>query len=262
VCLAYTFPVGTGLSNPPLALVYGLATVRDHDLQANTDHYIRVSFQKLPHTYSTMPAFMLKRMAWYFARIWICVTPVRIVWWPGGDLNHTPQVWYAPEGTAAPPSDPAPTGDGLGAWMEPPQDWREGAAYAVRALGTPVLTVVDSDGWPVPLRTLGASATPDGFRLTLGTGMPLSPNGRACLTFHTHAAHFDGQENMVFVGSVTTEGTTAQFSVERRIGDWSLKGNLLTKSLGFLNKGRALRPRLEAEAARRGQRVPTINLPR
>jgi len=261
VALSFSDRTGLKIPDAPIALVYGLATVRDSDLQANTDRYVRENLRKLPTAFGPTPKFMLKGMAWYFTRIWICITPMRILWWPKGDLNAAPNEWLAPQGTVAPPSDPKPQGEALGQWMEQPQEWREGAAYAVNKLGAPVVTVVDDKGWPVPLRTLGVQLAPDGFDLTLGKGMPLAPNGKAFLTFRVHPEVFTSQENLMFMGDITSDGTRAHFKVERRTGDWSLKGNALTIALGFMNKGRTLKPRLEAEAKRRGQAVPVVNLP-
>jgi hypothetical protein len=36
VCLFFSDPVGSGLNNPPIVLVQGLATVRDMGIPANT----------------------------------------------------------------------------------------------------------------------------------------------------------------------------------------------------------------------------------
>ena len=83
VCLLFADPVGSGLTDPPVVLVQGLATVRDADLQANTDRYVRVSMEKLPDATKGQPRFVLRRLAWYYARIWIEVTPLHMRWWSG-----------------------------------------------------------------------------------------------------------------------------------------------------------------------------------
>ena len=93
VSLLFSDLVGTRLSKPPVVLVQGLAAVRDADLQANTDRYLRQSLQKVPEAYAGMPAFLLTRMPWYFVRIWVQVTPLRILWWPAGDLDRQPECW-------------------------------------------------------------------------------------------------------------------------------------------------------------------------
>jgi hypothetical protein len=258
VALLYSDPVGTRLSKPPVVLVQGLAAVRDADLQANTDRYLRQSFKKVPEAYAGMPSFLLRRLPWYFVRIWIQVTPLRILWWPEGNLDRQPESWQAPQDIIAPESDPAPAGKSPGSWKEGPADWRPGASYAIQRLGNPVVTVVDGQGFPFPMRVRGASLTPDGFHFDIPVGLPANLYGPACLTFHTHPEQFTGQQNMVFTGGVEKGGA---FVVEKQIGDWSLAGSKLRATWEFMNNGRKLAPRLAEEARRRGQAVPAIRLP-
>lgn len=261
VGLLYSDAFGTGLTKPPVVMVYGHATVRDANLQANTDRYVRSSLVRFPGTVKGMPRFMLRRLSWYYSRIWIQVTPMKILWWPEGNTDRQPQIWNALAGTQAPPSDPPPKGAGSGNWTKPPEEWRTGAAYAAANLGLPVITVVDADGYPVLMRAKKVSLEDDGFRLTLGTGIPLQPAGQACLNFHSHPEVFDRQENMAFTGTVSGSGTDAFFKVERRIGDWSLRGNKMLAGFAFLSKGRILTPKLKIEAERRGQPIPVIRFP-
>ena len=74
------------------------------------------------------------------ACIWVQVTPIRILWWPAGDIESQPQLWRALTETVAPASDPAPSAKAPGKWKDGPADWREGAKYAVQNLGDPILT--------------------------------------------------------------------------------------------------------------------------
>jgi hypothetical protein len=253
VTLLYSDPVGSGLQNPPVVLVYGHGAVRDSNLQANTDRYVGYVSKMIP-----MPPFVLRRMTFYFARIWVEITPLKILWWENGDLDAEPKRWDAPAGVELPASDPAPQGKDLGRWKEAPQDWREGAAYAVQNLGIPVLTVVDEDGYPVSFRVKGSTLVSDGFELTIGKGIPTKATGKACLTFHTHPEVFTGQENIVFLGEMHENGL---FKVERRPGDWSLPPKGIGALTSFFASGLKLRPRLKAEAERRGQPVPKVRLP-
>ncbi len=69
MALLYSDPVGSGLEEAPVALVQGLATVRDSDLQANTDRYVRLIMAKLRAVYEGQPKFVLRSLAWYFVRI-------------------------------------------------------------------------------------------------------------------------------------------------------------------------------------------------
>ena len=260
VALLFADPVGSGLSDPPIVLVQGLASVRDADLQANLDRYVEASMVKTPQVYATTPRFLLRRMSWYLARIWVQVTPLQMVWWPRGRLDGSPQRWHAPAGTVAPPSDPAPTGKALPSRTGPPTDWRPFGERAAR-LGPPVLTVTAADGWPLPVRARSVQRVEEGYLLDLPAGVAPSP-GPACLTFDTHTATMDGQENVVLVGRVAgpDRDGRVRVQVERALTDWSITGNRLTRTLSFLSNGRALRPRLVAEAARRGQPVPIVRL--
>ena len=259
VCLLYADPVGSGLTDPPVVLVQGLATVRDADLQANTDRYVRSVLAKTPAAFKGQPKFLLRRLDWYFARIWIQVTPTRIWWWESKSLDTEPREWAAPA-TAAAPSDPAPAGRQPGPWLEAPAGWRATARVAVGRLGHPDLSWVGPDGFPLSTPVL-AEQTGQGFRLRLGRYSPGVPQGRACLTFHWHPAKFTGQENHAFVGDISAAGLEGVFRVDRLLADVSLTGNKLTMTLGFLAKGRRLAPRLQPEAARRGQPVPQVRLP-
>lgn len=134
----------------------GLATVRDADLQANTDRYVRLGMAKFTDTYEG-PKFMLRSLAWYFARIWVQVTPTRILWWPEGRVGESPREWTAPEGTDAPPSDPAPPGGQPAAWIEKPTERRNATGQAAREFPFRDLTFVGRDGFPVCLPVSGRS---------------------------------------------------------------------------------------------------------
>jgi hypothetical protein len=261
VALLFADPVGTGLEAPPVVLVRGLATVRDRDLQAATDRYIKVALDKLAPVYRYSPWWVLKQHAWYWVRAWVEVTPLHISWWPDRGLAKPPREWRAPEGTTAPPSDPAPEGSGPGAYQSAPSDWRERGRQALDRLGLADLSVVEESGWPAVWPLTGVSPTDDGFDLSFGRHAPAEARGSACISFHSHGEEFTGQENAVFVGEVRPRAGGATFTVERVLGDFSLAGNRLAVTRAFFSKARKLRPRLEREVERRGQTMPTIRKP-
>ncbi|MBL7491869.1 hemerythrin [Frankia sp. AgB1.9] len=242
----------------PVVLVQGRATVRDADLQANTDRYVHESLAKTGAGFARMPWFLVKRLGWYFARIWVEVTPERILWWPEGDLSRTPEVWTAPGDVVVPTSDPAPTGPRLPSRSAPPADWRPFADRAAR-LGEPAVTVV-ADGLPLAVPTRSAVRTETGFDLWLPVGVPAT-EGPVCLTFHRHGPAMEWQENVVLVGTATAESDRLSVRVERALNDWSLPENRRERNRSFLGQGRMLRKRLEAEAARRDQPVPRVRRP-
>jgi hypothetical protein len=260
VSLLFADPVGTQLDENPVVLVQGLATVRDSDLQANTDRYVELSTTKLPDTVRGRPRAALRRMAWYYARIWIEVTPLHVRWWPSRRLGQTEQEWHAPETTAAPLSDPAPPGAAPRPWRAPPARWRPLAVKSLARLPLCDLTVVDRNGFPMCVPVDRAELVGDGLDLHLGPAAPELASGPACLTLHHHGERFTGQENHTLVGTLVT-GVTTHLRVERALGDWSLPGGALRTTVGFLSKGPVLRRRLRDEAARRGQPAPRVRFP-
>ena len=257
VALSFSNRLGSGLDDPPVVVVQGLATVRDADLRANSARYLRESSRKLPAAYAKIPDFMLAQMAWYWTRIWIEVTPRRILWWPEGRLDREPLVWQAPAGLVAPPSDPRPTGVSSGSWVTGAVDWRRRAAGAVERFGPPVLTTVDGEGWPLPLRTVSATATEDGFDVQAPAGVDIVP-GPAFLTFHAHVATMESQENLGLAGVASVRDGAVHVRVDRALNDFPVPRNPVRRAVHMLRAGRRLRPRLDYEAERRGQQAPAF----
>ncbi|WP_054812383.1 hypothetical protein [Nocardia arizonensis] len=240
-------------------LVQGVAAVRDADLQANADRYLRESLAKIPQTVEGMPRFLLERSAWYFARIYVQVTPRRIVWWPDGDLSAAPSTWTCAPGTEFPASDPAPRGPRLPRRSAPPPDWRPFADRA-RRLGMPVVSLT-ADGDPATVPVRACSPTPDGYDLRLPAGVP-ARSGPVCLTFHRHGPAMSWQENVVLVGTAEAQGADGlAVGIERALPDWSLPANPLRRARSLLGHRRQLVRRVTAEAARRGAAVPRIRRP-
>jgi hypothetical protein len=104
---------------------------------------------------------------------------------------------------------------------------------------------------------MGVRRVGDGFVVRVGAPANVR-YGRACLTFHTHAETFSGQENVVLVGAAEPVDGGVHVRVERALPDWSLTGGRFRQMRTFLGNGRVLAPRLAGEAARRNQPVPTV----
>ncbi|GAA2904793.1 hypothetical protein GCM10010517_70900 [Streptosporangium fragile] len=240
----------------PVVLVQGRATVRDADLQANTDRYVRESLAKAPSALSRLPSFMFRRFTWYFARIYIEVTPERLIWWPDGDLTRQPRTWSCP--ATAPASDRPPSGPRLPGRTIPPADWRPHARRA-RSLGTPIVSLM-SGGLPVVVPARAYTATPTGYELRLPAGVKAA-DGPVCLTFHQHGPQMEWQENVVLLGTATGHDDHLTVTVERALTDWSLPAGRRRRNRSFFGHGKLLKPRLEAEAARRAQPVPILRRP-
>ncbi|NMO01252.1 pyridoxamine 5'-phosphate oxidase family protein [Gordonia sp. TBRC 11910] len=256
VALSFSEPTGSGLDAPATFVIQGYATVRDADLRANSARYLAQSAERFPDLTASTPDAVMRRMAWYWTRIWVEVTPVRVLWWPGGDLTAAPQVWEPASPFDVPASDPAPGGRGAGSWnCATPEPWQRKTLHAIEALGLPVLTVVDDAGWPLPLRMRAAQRTDFGFRLTPPNGVTI-PDGAACLTFHTHAETFDSQSNVGVIGTCRWVGESVEFHAERLMQNFDVPRNPLRRAVHMLSAGRKLKRRLDSEAQRRGQRVP------
>jgi hypothetical protein len=260
VALPFADTIGTG-SAAPAVLVQGCAAVRDADLQGNTDRYVRVAREKLPAATKGQPRFLLRRMRFYYARIWIEIVPQRILWWSSRALSEQPNSWVASPGRELPRSDPDPSGPRPPAWLSPPAEWRELAARALRELPFTDLTFVGEDGYPVCVPVTAGELSGEEVALDLGAGAPQLRAGPACLTVHGHDERFTTQENHTLVGSLVQGAPAGRLRVERALADWSLAGNRAQIAIGFMRKGRMLTPRLRGEAARRGQQVPSVNLP-
>jgi hypothetical protein len=197
-----------------VVLVQGTAAVRDADLQAATDRYLRVSSSRLPDAYRGTPDLVARRLAWYFARIWIEVTPTRILWWPHGDLQVAPEVWADSSGRS--------------------------------------LTTLDESGHPVTVPVVGARLESDGIAVDVPPGVAsLIRPGSACVTVHDHDADFSFQRNATFVGRLAEDSVV---HVDRVLDGLEPPPPGWRRLAVLWSWNRRLAPQLEEEARRRGQR--------
>lgn len=237
-----------GRPEEPVVVIRACAAVRDSDIQSNAIRYLaETGWQGISHGITWEQA----RLAiTYWSRIVIENTPERVYWWDNhAALDGPPQVWQADPATQFPASDPAPKAKvSPGNWTARP--WRDVANDAVAAGSPAHLSIVDTDGYPLPMRAVGLELVSDGFRLDMPRGMPWDLSGPASLTF----AGF-----RTFVGEAVGEtGQSVLFRVERALPQHP--STLDTKQVlqpaeATLAKTRA---RLEAEMARRGQPLPVI----
>jgi len=84
------------------------------------------------------------------------------------------------------------------------------------------------------------------------------------VTFHRHEPDFTDYENAVFVGQAepSPDAGGAFVRVERMLPDVSLTGSRLARIRRFASFQRTVKPRVRAEARRRGQPPPIVRLPR
>ena len=266
VCLSYCRPTNPELERPPIVVVSGSAAVRDADLQANTDRYVRFALEAMPGMFGRIPGPVLRQLGFYFTRIYIEVAPRWIWWWPEGDLTRLPERWVIsgdpPMSRSDPPPRPATAAEKPARpAVAAPDDWRRDLAYALDRLGPPVLTTVDQDGYPVALPALSATRVALGVTLEMPPVAEARPRGLACLSFH--AFGFRGgiirQENVSFAGRIggTIDGPV--FEVDRQLAAISV-GGMWSMARTFLGLWRPGRRRLAIEADRRGQPVPRVRM--
>jgi hypothetical protein len=238
-----------GRPEEPLVVVRAHAAVRDRDIQANAIRYLaETGYKGISHGITWEQA---RLAVTYWSRIIIENKPERIYWWDNhAALDRPPQIWNAAPGTVYPQSDPAPAGNMTSsAWAVRP--WRDVAQDAVKSGNAAHISVLDEDGFPLPMRTRSFEVTEQGFQLIISKGIPWQLKGKASLTF----AGFQ-----TFVGEVVPGPNGFVFRVERSLpqhpSTYDTK-QVLQPSEETRAKARA---RLELEAARRGQSLPVIPL--
>ena len=240
-----------GSPNEPVISISGIAAVRDADLQANALRYLSEAAHILPHN----PDWSLARQAvWYWTRILVEVTPSRIRWWDSpADMDKPPQSWSAPDGTSYAKSDPAPPGktSAPAKWAEKP--WQELAAQALARQVPGHLSVVDGEGFPLPIRARAVALTDTGFTLDIPAGVPWPISGPACLTF-------GGVET--FLGEVTPRHGKAEILVNRTLPIFPMNEDTRQLWEPTADTREQLMRRLLEETERRGQSIPTIPLER
>jgi hypothetical protein len=236
-----------GRPEEPVVVIRARGAVRDGDIQANAIRYLaETGYQGISHGISWEEA---RKAPTYWIRIVVENTPERVYWWDSqAALDGPPEVWNAPADIVFPASDPAPPGRMRpSAW--PVRPWPVVAEEAV-AGGTPAhLSVLDPDGYPLPMRARSFDLTGEGFRLGLPQGAPWTPRGPASLTF----AGF-----RTFVGHAEPDGDVVRFRVERALPQHPAAldtRQVLRPHADTVAKARA---RLEYEAERRGLSLPVI----
>ena len=236
-----------GRPDEPVISVAGMAAVRDADLQGNVHRYLAEAAHTLPHN----PDWALARQAvWYWTRIIVEIVPVRVRWWARpSEMDGPPQCWSAPADAVFPRSDPAPPGKPSAPpmWHQPP--WPDLADRAMARGARCHLTLLDSDGFPLPMPVRSARRTQTGFVLDLPAGIPGPLTGPACLTF-------GGIET--FLGRIASSSSSAELRVERALPVFPMTEDMAQLWQPSEKTRAELMRRLGEETARRGQAIPTI----
>jgi hypothetical protein len=214
VALLFSEPHGSGLREPPMVLVQGVARVDEADLAANRMRYRREGERKLPKAGERLPpATMDRLMSWYVDRIYVHVTPERILAWPKGDIAAEPEVIGELPAGEAPIERPVASGV---IWE--PRIEQLGTQYP-----TAVLAVVGPGGFPFAGRVpVWADRIAGLVRIgAVPNGMPLRP-GRACLTAHVHGPEFEWQRNFQVRGELVQDGGRWALQPHKLVGGFEV----------------------------------------
>jgi hypothetical protein len=239
-----------GMADQPVVSIAGMAAVRDADLQANLNRYLAEEILAPFLNPARVDYESVTRQAiWYFTRMLICVKPARIWWWRNAAaVDETPLQWRAPADTMFPVSDPGPPGEPSKAPWREAKPWRVQAQTALARKAPGHLTLVDAEGFPLPVRVRDVQAHTEGFRLVLPAWLPWG-SGQSTLSF-------EGVET--FVGETLIQGTEGLMRVERAMPVLPMMADLTEVLHPKPATRSALMERLRYETRRRGQAIPTM----
>jgi hypothetical protein len=237
-------------ADEPIVSIAGRAAVHDSDLQANLERYLAEEILAPYLNPKGVDYESVTRQAiWYFTRVLICVKPALVRWWRNAAaMDEPPQEWRAPIQTVYPSSDRAPPGKVSKAPWHASATWRSLAQSALARRAPGHLTLLDPQGFPLPIRAREVQAHEEGFRLVMPKWLPWS-GGMATLSF-------EGVET--FVGNTSIEGTEALIRVERAMPVLPMMADLSEVLHPKPATKAALMDRLDYETKRRRQPLPNM----
>jgi len=238
-----------GLPGKPVVSIRGLAAVRDRNFQANALRYISETGYEDVCAAANVTWDEAKKAVWYWTRIIVDVVPEKVMWWDSADtMDSPPHVWTPIEQPRV-TSDPAPAGKTSPPSKWPQKKWREIAETAASRGGPAHVTLMDGDGWPLPISVRAYKLEGNTFVLDVPKGAPWRRTGKATLTFR-------GVET--FVGDVTDEHGMMRFTVERALPQHPLVLDPVQVLKPTDDVRASLLARLEEETRRRGQSIPVL----
>src|SRR5690349_9322865 len=206
VALLFSDPTGSGMSNPPMVLVQGTATVDDRDLEANRDRYARELEEKLPKAGGgDPPRFIKSRMGWYYKRIYVKVRPERVYVWPDCDPTKEPELLDSHMEEVRSGHDEEPDDFHAGPDATDPA-WDPRMNELGRRYESAVLSLVAPDGFPFSVR-VPISVDEATRKVRIGAdalGIPVQP-GLVCLCAHDHDERFQWQRNFHVRGDLVED---------------------------------------------------------
>jgi hypothetical protein len=253
VSMLFSEPTGSGLHDPPMVLVQGIAHVDDDDLDANRERYQREAVAKLPATKDTLPPkFLQGWFDWYFTRLYIKVRPERVYVWHRGDWAQEPELLDSHMEEVRSGHDEEPDVD-----LAPPTGrepvWDQRMESLGQLYDTAVLSFVSPDGFPFSAR-VPVTVDKGSRRVRIDEtplGAPLHA-GRACLAAHDHDADFTWQRNFHVRGDLVEENGGWSVVPRKLVGGFELPpGSMAVRMKQNFPKIRRFRKTAKREMAKR-----------
>jgi len=206
VSLLLSNPTGSGLENPPAVLVQGDAAVSD--LTTWDDELAEFwpwFFARQPASAAAAMGLVYRyALPWYYQRLKIHITPVRIRYWPGLDMAAAPREVALPGRTGAPA---APNMSALGPAASPDTAAFDDLARALGRFPAPRLTVVSHVGYPASTICPAVVSSGDRvLRLDVPAWLSAAP-GPASLMSHRHDEKLWHLAGFLARGALEADGT-------------------------------------------------------
>jgi hypothetical protein len=236
-----------GARDEPVISIGGMAAIRDSDFEANAVRYLSETGYSIP---GDPPWSLAQKAVWYWTRIIVEITPARVLWWDNrAVMDSAPHRWDAPAGTIYPASDPSPPGGMSASANWPAKPWQEVADHAMSRRAPGHLSLVDPDGFPLPIRARNIALTSDGFAMEMPKGVPWSGEGKASLSF-------EGLET--FIGEAVLDRGATRFRVDRVLPFHPLMNDRREMWAPTAETHDKFMARLKHETERRGVGIPKI----
>jgi len=223
VSLLFSEPTGSGIEGGIQVLVQGTADVDERDLDANRERYWRESQEKLPGIRNMHPpAFIRRRLGWYYTRIYVHVRPERVFLWPQGNVGSEPELHGAhlEEVRSGHAEEPV---EAHGPPTPGEEPWDERMEMLGERYERAVLSWLAPDGFPLSVRL---PVRPDREARSIvieaePAGLPLL-EGRACLTAHRHHPEFKWQQNLQVRGNLIRGSEGWRLQPRRLVGGFEV----------------------------------------
>lgn len=250
VAALFSDPTGSGLVDAPAVLLQGDATVLDADIQENTDRYVREMRRKFAAARIGLNPISVKLLDFYLPRLWVEITPTRVVVMRGG----TQQVYGPPR--------PAPDRAHAGGALSPlTAEGLDSLSKRVTEMKEGVLAVRGADGYPSVARTAVEMSNDGSVQLGEAPG-----TGPAAMALHSVRMGGVRIDPYMARGAVVVEGGSFVFVPSRIVGllGAAARGSsfLSIFPLSTIPMIARLRARLKAELTRRDHSMPKLRVPR